>query len=62
MNNEETEICKIYIKYAQQALIDCENMTPEEEKQYLIQKEKEMYDELEKLKEKEVNCDFHSEV
>lgn len=51
MENKGKEIQEIYIKYAQQALIDCENMSEEEEKQYLIKKQKEMCEELEKIKE-----------
>lgn len=51
MENKEKEIQEIYIKYAQRSLIDCENMSEEEEKKYLIEKEKEMRAELKKIKE-----------
>lgn len=53
MNNEEKkEVHDIYEKYAKQALIDCKDMTREEEKKYNKQKEKELEEELNKVKGK----------
>ena len=49
---EKNEIKALYTKYAKQGLIDCKNMTPEEEKKYVEKKEKEMLAELEKIKKK----------
>lgn len=49
---EKSEISALYTKYAKQGLADCKDMTPEEEKKYVEEKEKEILNELEKIKKK----------
>lgn len=51
-NEEKKEIKELYTKYAKQGLIDCKNMTEEEESEYSKQKEKELKKELEKIRKK----------
>ena len=47
---EKKEIKELYTKYAKKGLVDCKNMPPEEEKKYIENKEKEIKEELEKIK------------
>ncbi len=49
---EKREIKELYTEYAKQGLIDCKNMSEDEEYEYSRKKEKEIKEKLKKIKEK----------
>lgn len=49
MTDKEKEIQEIYRKYAKKALIDCKDMTVEEEKKYIDANEPEMEKEIQEI-------------
>lgn len=49
MTDKEKEIQMIYTKYAKRALIDCKNMTVEQEKKYIDENESKMKAEIQKI-------------
>ena len=49
---EKIEIKEIYTEYAKQGLIDCKNMSEDEEYEYSRTKEREIKEKLKKIKEK----------
>ncbi len=51
-DEEKSEIKELYTEYANQGLIDCKNMSEEEEYEYSRKKEKEIKEKLRKIKEK----------
>lgn len=49
---EKREIKELYTEYAKQGLIDCKNMSEDEEYEYSRTKEREIKEKLKKIKEK----------
>ena len=49
MTDKEKEIQMIYTKYSKRALIDCKNMTVEQEKKYIDENESKMKAEIQKI-------------
>ncbi len=52
MTDKEKEIQETYRKYAKKALIDCKDMTVEEEKKYIDENEPKMKREIQQIIEK----------
>lgn len=52
MTEKEKEIQSIYQKYADKGLIECKNMTAQEQKKYSKEQEPKMIEEIKKVIEK----------